>query len=93
MTGLTLERLEGLAFSGAGLQLRLQISALGVVESVEVLRVQPGDEAFAQALAQLLRDTPHVPARRDGRDVASVKTVWFGRGPLPEPERAYPVAR
>lgn len=55
--------------------LRLHIDADGRVAQVEVTDARPEDAEFAERLAELLRRTPHIPARRDGQDVASTKNV------------------
>ena len=62
------------------IRLRLHIAADGQVALVEVVEAAPEDEAFAERLAELLRRTPHIPARRDGHDVASTKEVRLDFG-------------
>lgn len=71
--------LTGKAPSGL-IRLRLHIAADGQVDLVEVIEAAPEDAAFAERLAELLRRTPHIPARRDGRDVASTKDVRIDFG-------------
>jgi outer membrane biosynthesis protein TonB len=61
-------------------RLRLFIAADGRVESVEVLESTPDDAGFAQRLAELLARTPHIPARRGGQNVASIKEVRLAWG-------------
>jgi hypothetical protein len=73
---------EGVASTGRLIVLRLHISASGDVERVEVVSCDPADEPFARRLAVALQATPHIPARRDGQDVASVKEIRVG---LPVP--------
>jgi hypothetical protein len=68
--------------SGAPIRLRLYISAQGQVQQVQVLDCAAADTAFAQQIAAVLQATPHVPARRQGQDVASVKTVELGFSPV-----------
>ncbi|OYT87123.1 MAG: hypothetical protein CFE46_12980 [Burkholderiales bacterium PBB6] len=69
---------EGVASTGRLIVLRLHISASGDVERVEVVSCDPADEPFARRLAVALQATPHIPARRDGQDVASVKEIRVG---------------
>jgi outer membrane biosynthesis protein TonB len=57
------------------IHLRLRVAADGQVEEVQVIEASPEDAAFAKGLAELLRQTPHIPARRGGLDVASTKDV------------------
>jgi hypothetical protein len=64
-------------------RLRLHIAADGRVDEVEVVEAAPDDEAFARRLAELLRNTPHIPARRGGLDVASTKEVRLSFGSRP----------
>lgn len=59
----------------APIRLRLHIDASGRVDEVEVLDVAPDDIAFVERLAEILRATPHIPARRGGQDVASTKEI------------------
>lgn len=59
----------------APIRLRLHIDASGRVGEVELLDVSPDDVAFAERLAEILRATPHIPARRGGEDVASTKEL------------------
>lgn len=65
----------------AAIRLRLHIDATGRVERVEVLDSGPGDALFVERLVEILLATPHIPARRDGQDVASVKEVSLDFGP------------
>jgi len=59
----------------APIRLRLHIDASGRVDDVEMLEVAPDDVAFAERLAEIMRATPHIPARRGGKDVASTKEI------------------
>ena len=72
--------LEGWPTPGAPIALRLSIDATGAVQAVDVVECQAADLAFARALAEVLRHTPHIPARRLGEDVASVKLVRLSFG-------------
>jgi hypothetical protein len=63
------------------IRLRLHIDAVGRVDRVEVLDSDPGDAAFVERLVAILLATPHIPARRDGQDVASVKEVSLDFAP------------
>jgi hypothetical protein len=65
----------------ASIRLRLHIEASGQVTQVEVLASDPEDESFVQLLVEILLATPHIPARRDGKDVASDKVVSLDFGP------------
>jgi hypothetical protein len=65
----------------AAVRLRLHIDATGRVASIDVLESDPGDAAFVQRLVEILLATPHIPARRDGEDVASDKVVSLDFGP------------
>lgn len=60
--------------------LRLRVAADGQVEEVQVVEAAPQDAAFAARLAELLRQTPHIPARRGGLDVASTKDIRLDFG-------------
>lgn len=64
----------------APIRLRLHIEATGEVSRVEVLDSDPDDALFVQRLVQVLVATPHIPARRDGRDVASNKELALDFG-------------
>ncbi len=66
-----------LSNTGAPIHLRLRIAADGQVTSAEVLDCAEPDAEFAQAVAQALLHTPHIPARKDGQDVASTKEIWL----------------
>jgi hypothetical protein len=65
----------------ASIRLRLHIEATGQVSQVEVLAADPEDQSFVQRLVEILLATPHIPARRDGEDVASDKVVSLDFGP------------
>lgn len=80
VAGLDLSPLQGLPLTGLPLRLRLQVDATGTVTAVDVLECADEDRPFAEALAALLRRTPHIPARRQGRDVASVKDIELNFG-------------
>ena len=69
------ERLASLPLPRAAIRLCLHIEASGRVASVDVLESDPDDAAFVQRLVEILLATPHIPARRDGEDVASDKVV------------------
>jgi protein TonB len=62
------------------IHLRLRVAADGQVEEVQVVEAAPQDAAFAERLAELLRQTPHIPARRGGLDVASTKDIRLDFG-------------
>lgn len=64
----------------APIRLRLHIDVSGAVSAVEVLESDPGDVAFVERLAEILRATPHIPARRGGQDVASTKEIRLSFG-------------
>jgi len=81
ITAPDLAPLAGLPTPTAAIRLRLHIDASGRVGPVEVLESDPGDAAFVQRLVEILLATPHVPARRDGEDVASDKVVSLDFGP------------
>jgi hypothetical protein len=66
-----------LSNTGAPIRLRLRIAADGQVTSAEVVECAEADTEFAQAVAQALLHTPHIPARKDGQDVASTKEIWL----------------
>jgi len=57
------------------IRLRLHIDASGRVDAVEMLEVAAEDVAFAERLAEIMRATLHIPARRGGKDVASTKEI------------------
>lgn len=70
--------------SGQPIHLRMHIDATGVITDVLILECQLQDEPFAAEIAAVLRQTIHVPARRDGHNVASTKDVWLQLSPIPE---------
>jgi hypothetical protein len=76
------ESLAALPAPSAAIRLRLHIDASGRVGRVDVLESDPGDAVFVQRLVEILLATPHIPARRDGEDVACDKVVSldFGLG-------------
>lgn len=65
----------------ASIRLRLHIDASGRVGPVEVFESDPDDASFVERLVEILLATPHIPARRDGEDVASDKVVSLDFGP------------
>jgi hypothetical protein len=65
----------------AAIRLRLHIDAGGRVVQVEIIACGAADTAFVQGLVDILLATPHIPARRDGEDVASTKEVSLDFGP------------
>jgi outer membrane biosynthesis protein TonB len=73
--------LAALPMPVAAIRLRLHVEASGEVSRVDVLESDPGDSAFVQRLVEILLATRHIPARRDGEDVASVKEVSLDFGP------------
>lgn len=75
------ELLPRFTASGHPIHLRLHISATGQVSHVQVIECLPEDQELAQALADVLRETPHIPARHDGQDVASIKDIWVELAP------------
>jgi hypothetical protein len=70
--------------SGQPIHLRLYIAETGHVTHVTIVECDPQDEPFAAQVATILRQTPHVPARRSGQDVASVKDIWLKLDASPE---------
>ena len=72
--------LAALPMPVAAIRLRLHVEASGEVSRVDVLQSDPGDSAFVQRLVEILLATRHIPARRDGDDVASVKEVSLDFG-------------
>lgn len=75
LTAPDLSSLAALSTSGSAIRLRLHIGADGTVREVELLACAPDDQAFADRLALILRATPHIPARKGGQDVASIKDI------------------
>ena len=70
--------------SGQPIHLRLHIDDHGTVTDVLIVECLPEDEPFAAQIATVLQQTPHVPARRDGRNVASTKDIWLQLNPVLE---------
>jgi hypothetical protein len=81
ITAPDLSPLAALPVPAASIRLRLHISASGQVGPVEVLESDPDDASFVERLVEILLATPHIPARRDGEDVASDKVVSLEFGP------------
>lgn len=80
LTAPALDPLDHWPVTGAPIRLRLHIGADGRVRTVEVLACDERDRDFVQALSAILQATPHIPARKDGRDVASVKDIALSFG-------------
>lgn len=70
--------------SGQPIHLRVYIDETGQVTQVQIIESAPQDEAFASQIAEVLQRTPHVPARRDGHNVASSKDIWLQLNTGPE---------
>jgi hypothetical protein len=81
VTAPDLAQLAALPMPRAPIRLRLHIDASGRVGPVDVLESDPDDATFVQRLVEVLLATPHIPARRDGEDVASDKVVSLDFGP------------
>ncbi len=80
LTAPDLSPLAALPAPRSSIRLRLHIEASGEVSRVEVLESDPEDALFVQRLVEVLLATPHIPARRDGRDVASNKELALNFG-------------
>lgn len=80
LTAPALDPLDHWPVTGAPIRLRLHIGADGGVRTVEVLACDERDRDFVQALSAILQATPHIPARKNGRDVASVKDIALSFG-------------
>lgn len=65
-----LEQLQGLAFSGLPMRIRLLIDDHGRVTDVKVLETSEADNV-TEAVLRVFEQTAFVPARRNGTDVAS----------------------
>jgi len=75
-----LQRLEGLAFTGYPIRLRLFVNTEGQVVDVAVLQVQPGDEdAVAQMKAMFLA-TAYMPGQLHGQLVPSWTDIELSLG-------------
>lgn len=61
--------------SGLPIRVRLFVEEDGVISTVEVLSVAPGDEEAAAQVISMFRDTAFSPGRRGGRDVASFMDI------------------
>lgn len=72
--------------SGLPIRVRLFIEPTGMVSTVDVLSVAPGDEDAAAQVVAMFRDTAFSPGRRQGIDVASFMDIEVVLEPkLPEP--------
>ncbi len=65
-----LDQLQGLAFSGLPMRIRLLIDDHGRVTDVQVLETSEADNV-TEAVLRVFEQTAFVPARRNGTDVAS----------------------
>ncbi len=65
------------AYSGTPIRLRLYVDVRGSVVDVKILHALPMDEEAATLLVQVWERVGFVPARRDGREVASYQDVEF----------------
>jgi TonB family protein len=65
-----LEQLHGLAFSGLPMRIRLLIDDQGRVTQVKVIETSDADDV-TEAVLRVFEQTAFVPARRNGKDVAS----------------------
>ena len=74
-----LEQLQGLAFSGLPMRIRLLIDDHGRVTEVKVLETSEADNVTA-AVLRVFEQTAFVPARRNGTDVASQLDIELSFG-------------
>ena len=74
-----LEQLQGLAFSGLPMRIRLLIDDHGRVTDVKVLETSEADNVSA-AVMHVFEQTAFVPARRNGSDVASELDIELSVG-------------
>lgn len=74
-----LEQLQGLAFSGLPMRIRLLIDDHGRVTEVKVLETSEADNVTA-AVLRVFEQTAFVPARRNGADVASELDIELSFG-------------
>ena len=74
-----LEQLQGLAFSGLPMRIRLLIDDHGRVTEVKVLGTSEADNVTA-AVLRVFEQTTFVPARRNGTDVASELDIELSFG-------------
>ena len=74
-----LEQLQGLAFSGLPMRIRLLIDDHGRVTEVKVLETSEADNVTA-AVLRVFEQTAFVPARRNGTDVASELDIELSFG-------------
>jgi hypothetical protein len=74
-----LEQLQGLAFSGLPMRIRLLIDDHGRVTDAKALETSEADDVTA-AVLRVFEETAFVPARRNGVDVTSVLEIELSFG-------------